>query len=563
MRRRALLVAVDTTEGLLPPVVDARAELGAMRRWLVDERGLEPDDIIVCDGPAGAERTFGNSRDAIAAAVRKLVFDGADRTDELYVYFAAPGVYESESPFPRAVDALAACDFSTHGEGSRQVVPLVELQTYLALALGPGDHFYFVDAPRMPLPAHARRPSGLGLAPQRSLRGSADVFAVVAGRRLGEARGSLVAALRCGPAIGGRGAEPAAPGPLAPAVDGVAEPAARDAAFARLVRHLRSELPDREVEALCRPRQCASARAPALSSSPATDRATRRSLIVGEQILRWGTPDASPPPGGFDAVGDAASLLYFCATFRDPVRAQQVVVRPARLGATVEARAAAHRRFHLDPGPQVLEVLVPGWQALQIASCTLFGHVTVVVLADDDEGRLDLRQLILPIPHLVGRLPGPLRQPTRALRFMAEAQRRLARGLPVVADDDAWERGKWNDLVEGRWVDPILSLVAAYDLIRQGAGRHGDGALCVRAIVRALRTRHPGLPDTDVIARLVGMEAYPVAGWPLLLDGMMAVGDAARPLDTSLVCDGLWTMFRREAPSSQRRSEPERPALHP
>jgi hypothetical protein len=134
-----------------------------------------------------------------------------------------------------------------------------------------------------------------------------------------------------------------------------------------------------------------------------------------------------------------------------------------------------------------------------------------------------------------------LRYPTRALRFIAEAQRRLARGLPIVDERAAWEQARWDDLVAGRWVDPVLSLVAAYQLLRRGG--EADTAR-VATIVRALRTRHPGLPDTDVIAAAIGIEAYAVSGWPLFLDALMTMEQPPRPAAGALVCDSAWTVFR-------------------
>lgn len=517
--RRALLVAVEP-EPHREALGSATAELADMHRWLVHVRGLRAEDVVVCAGAGCALRTHGNRREEIVTAVRQLAAAGADTTDELYVFLSGVGFAEPGSPLPRTADWLATAAWDD-GRRAGHRLPLVELQGWLAWALGPGEHFHLVELRRPERAPGVLPPAATGLPPVRSRRGRATVRSLVAvapDDRRGDRR--FGAAVRAGL--------------------GTDDEPPTEAAWRRLGRFVATTLPDHDVEVRCGLYPC-----PAESAGPAeANRASCVAVALGERLLHGAD---EPRASGRDAL-DAASQLHVVASLRDPARGEAVLVRPARMGARGPAVTGTHHRFDLDPAPQVLDLRVPGWQPLTLATCTLFGHATVLVVADDDEGRLELRQLILPLPQLAGRLPGPLRQPARALAFMAEVQRRLARGLPAVDARDEWERARWADLLAARWVDPILSLVAAYDLARRGAGQHGGDGQGVAAIVRALRTRCPGLPDTDVIAAAAGMEAYPVAGWPLFVDGMMAIDEALRPTDASLVCDGVWTMFRRPEP---------------
>lgn len=532
-RVRALLVAVEEYGGDLMPLAGVIAELRGLRRWLIDRRGARPEDVIVCAGPAYDERTFGNTREEIAAAARRLVAEGADRTDTLYVYLGGRGFRCPGSPYSHAIDLFAPRDLVDLADAGRKAVPVLELQRDLAFALGPGDHYHFVDARRSTLPADALEPAAIDV-DGRSRRGRARVFALLA-------------------ASAGRG--PVADARLAAAVQAGFEACGGDhvddgergggGGFARLTERVRARLGGHELEAIgdeaARPLPVV-----AVDGTAEMDRATRWSVEIGERILRPCGPGAWPLalPGG-DGAREATAALYLLAAFADPRRAQRASLGPARLQPVEWAPGAAARLVELAPGPQRFEVAVPGWQPLEVATCTLFGHVTAVVLADDDDGRLDLRQLILPSPQLVGRMPGPLRFPTRALRFIAEAQRRLGRGLPIVNEAAEWERARWDDLVAARWVDPVLSLVAAYALLRRGGS--GDVA-AVATIVRALRTRYPGLPDTDVIAAAAGIEAYSVAGWPLFVDGIMRLPPTPHPSAGALAGEGAWTVFRLPSP---------------
>jgi hypothetical protein len=104
-------------------------------------------------------------------------------------------------------------------------------------------------------------------------------------------------------------------------------------------------------------------------------------------------------------------------------------------------------------------------------------------------------------------------------------------------------RDAWEMLIYGKWVDPIMSLIAAYEMIRTGLV--DDGLL--RIMVENLRRFFPGFADTEVIARMIGMTPMICNSPPIFLDGILAAelpaGDIlGMPID-KLDYEGPWTTW--------------------
>ena len=75
----------------------------------------------------------------------------------------------------------------------------------------------------------------------------------------------------------------------------------------------------------------------------------------------------------------------------------------------------------------------------------------------------------------------------------------------------------------GKWLDPIMSLIAGYEIIRRGKLESLKENL--KTVIGNLRNYFPGIPDTEVLARLIGLKAKLTGDPPLLMDGVLALED--------------------------------------
>jgi hypothetical protein len=128
----------------------------------------------------------------------------------------------------------------------------------------------------------------------------------------------------------------------------------------------------------------------------------------------------------------------------------------------------------------------------------------------------------------------------------------------------------WRDALYGKWVDPIMSLIAAYELLRRG--ERGD---LLREAIGNLRRWFADLPDVSVLAKLFDPSAtpsaWPPASPPILRDGLDALDDdtVMWPFPPArLSYDGPWTAWRRavapptEAPPPRRVKASTAPPAH-
>jgi hypothetical protein len=169
MKSRALIIAVqrygtsrDRSIGQeLPYTVKGAADF---REWLLTTKKVEEQDILFCTEPGVEGSTGGTTRDELAAALKQLVDGGADATSELFFYFSGHGFSSSDNPFAAPLDVLVLSDFVALEESGGACVRLREIQEKLWRVLGPGDHFYFVDACRNPIPSSAIEVTSLGTA---------------------------------------------------------------------------------------------------------------------------------------------------------------------------------------------------------------------------------------------------------------------------------------------------------------------------------------------------------------------------------------------------------------
>lgn len=225
--------------------------------------------------------------------------------------------------------------------------------------------------------------------------------------------------------------------------------------------------------------------------------------------------------------------------------------RPRR----VEGIAGLFEYFlNTTTGPHLFSVKNPGQAAVTFATYNLPNRTTFLILTEDDKGRLRMHQFLLPIYSLADNLPPYVRSRLesdtllRTIKRMFTAQSQFALERPI----DPGEGGKtpgevWHDLLYGKWHDPIMAFIGAYELIRRGYLAKEPGMLST--MLHNLHSYFGELPDIAALEKLMGLEVAPPPSPPLLLDGLMAFEEEAErgmlPLDAAkLDYSSPWTSWR-------------------
>ena len=266
------------------------------------------------------------------------------------------------------------------------------------------------------------------------------------------------------------------------------------------------------------------------------------------------------PLATFDDPATGDSVMYALAGFEQPVgRLSAAVSQDWR---TPLARIAGHATipglFEIvappaPPGYRYLTVQVDDNAPITFGVCSLHGRGTLVTLAQSPEGALQIQQFILPLRRFVNRLPegsglwlggsdpemkdvdGPL----RLVRRCVEVQRAFARGEDLRA---LMTRRELESLLYFKWFEPVVALLAGYELARRGDVDD------LRIAVQNLRGYFKGLPDNEALAHLAGMNPVMPSVPPIVLDGFQALnlmaGQPGLPPAEALVFRGPWTMWR-------------------
>jgi hypothetical protein len=263
--------------------------------------------------------------------------------------------------------------------------------------------------------------------------------------------------------------------------------------------------------------------------------------LLGASRIVGGASDFSKlgplPLESFDDITQDESVVYVLAGFEKTTGQFNVALsttadvtwrpmhQPSGLRGIYECRLPAVSGFHL------LSFQMPGQAPLTFATYCLPNRATLLTVAEDAQGRLTVHQYMLPI-HRVFQgldLKDPVRQylqpfivnPLEAVRTMALAQSQFARNRPIDRLGGGEEWTNWLELIEGKWLDPLMSAIAAYEIIRRGYFR--DRISIMQEMTQNLRKYFHGIPDIEVIAKLIGLDWEKPKVPPLLLDGLLAV----------------------------------------
>jgi hypothetical protein len=207
------------------------------------------------------------------------------------------------------------------------------------------------------------------------------------------------------------------------------------------------------------------------------------------------------------------------------------------------------RRVHASEGLHLLSLQIADRSPVSLPVYCLPNRVTFIAVAEEADGEVRLRQFILPVRTLFQYLDPQVREyvydrPLKVVKTIALAQTRFARNQ-TLTPTDSQEESDWQALFDGKWLDPIMSLIAGYDILRTGRVQEQRGAL--ETVLRNLTTYFPGLPDTEIIARQIGLTTSVPRKAPLFTDGLLMLEDieAWLPLPASrLDFSSPWTLWR-------------------
>jgi hypothetical protein len=148
---RALIIGIENypgSHGLDATLAGTTRAATEFRQWLIDRKQLAEDQIFFCAETGTPGRTHGTNRADLLRAILDLVQGGKDRTDELFVFYSGHGFAYPESPSRKPLDVVVGADFESAALSGGACLKLQEIQTKLWYAMGPGNHYYFVDACR-------------------------------------------------------------------------------------------------------------------------------------------------------------------------------------------------------------------------------------------------------------------------------------------------------------------------------------------------------------------------------------------------------------------------------
>ncbi len=210
------------------------------------------------------------------------------------------------------------------------------------------------------------------------------------------------------------------------------------------------------------------------------------------------------------------------------------------------------RRLSAKEGPQLLSLKIPKHTPLTFSVHCMPNRVTFMTIAEEKDGRLRVHQFLLPVRHLIPHLRPklgkyPVKNMLSYVRTAYLAQVQFARKRPVETLIKETDPAVWRDLLKLKWLDPLMPLLMAYEVVRHGTANQEQMLLDLTN--SNLRKHFEGMPDVEAIAKLLGAPWTIPAAAPLALDGVLAFDDVQEKQMLQLSPDKLdyssaWVMWR-------------------
>jgi hypothetical protein len=247
----------------------------------------------------------------------------------------------------------------------------------------------------------------------------------------------------------------------------------------------------------------------------------------------------------FSDMTPHSSRVYVMAASE---RYNEIAAAVGKRWRMLESVASLHRvfqsSFNTDPGPISISAHFGDAETRTYSSFCLPNRVTLVIFFEDEIGRLAVRQFFLPAFHLLDFMDPYVRNllqvetfPLQAVSTMYAFQNQFARGR-ILDPPEQQDRLRWNEVLSGKWLDPVTSLIVCYDIIRRGDINLKNTVR--NTVVRNLYQFFPGLPDTVAIEASLDRNARQSipSDAPLFTEGLLVFPDwenqlpfAAKKLD--------------------------------
>jgi hypothetical protein len=208
-------------------------------------------------------------------------------------------------------------------------------------------------------------------------------------------------------------------------------------------------------------------------------------------------------------------------------------------------------KLEFEPGPLLVTYAKNEKETKTILVYGLPNRATLLTFADHERAGRQIQQFILPIHSLNNYISRPEleylevnNRRLRLVRYMSTAQRLFSLQSPIEGHTYQGTDQYWFDLLHHKWLDPVMALIACYEVIRRGSAEQQKPLM--QEVLANMRKYFPGFGDTEVIAMLLNEPFSPPRNPPLLLDGLIAIGEKdTLPLPADkLVFDSIWTMWK-------------------
>jgi len=194
-------------------------------------------------------------------------------------------------------------------------------------------------------------------------------------------------------------------------------------------------------------------------------------------------------------------------------------------------------------GPKLISLRLNGGRSYTIASFASPNRATLITVTLGPNQEFRIGQYLLPMAHLVGELDTTvaIRLEYRNQLLDVEHLARLMRAFRNRRDiSKEVSDAELAELLYAKWLDPISTAMAAYELIRRGRMELMD------EVVRNMSAFFPDLPDTPALTALRSGKPGDYIGAPLFLDGLRAFADIGNKLplpEAKLDYNSPWTAW--------------------
>ncbi len=255
----------------------------------------------------------------------------------------------------------------------------------------------------------------------------------------------------------------------------------------------------------------------------------------------------SLPLESFETLAQGNSCVYVLFGLDEVQRKIRVAVGDAlgkqdwQAANAVEGIQGMYQlRVDIAPGVRYLSIDLPNAPIFTIPLVCFANRVSLVsvsrgtrstnqdILASDNQKylrHLRVYQHNLPLYQFVNLAPASLeavlrpKMNLRTIRALYIMESQYCKRQPIANIDDPELKREWQDILDGKWLDPLAALVVAYELYRTGQSKTAGDAL--QKIIVGLKESYPGIPDTEAISALLGLPFQRPSKPPLFLDGFI------------------------------------------